>query len=413
MTEITTSLHCVLTTQIQSTPKSRGERLTVGEVETTSDYEHISAEVYDNEAREKKDVKNWANKTLSLAQNSIISHLIEIPLRIVSYFISHSELRETYWSKSLFALEKLASTLGGMFRNKIYARKDDNLGAVIAAGKEFNDTTTALMTHTNINLQTKARFLIPIISFFNPQLANDIDRGFIEAFDSSWWRKLTLNTGYYPGMLNDFYDKCKNLIFKVKDEEKKTGEQLTLKFVFNNIKERCKKTFDSWKEYSKEKGTSSEKNNSTFLRFCKSMDKATSTLLPIIWIPSNIIGDTIRPFARRLNLSGFTRNIIRILSVTDRAFIGFNYIFRHYLPELINENELGIDKFKKPSNLYLASLVGDIADLPLTIFEDKIKESSNWIQHSIEILRILKDSAFNIFWSARRITSSKKILKEK
>ena len=402
----TTSLQRVLNTQLTPTSKSRGERPTVGEIETSGDYEHISTKVYDNESREKKDIENWARETLPLAQKSVISHLIEIPLKIISYFVSHSELQNTYWSKGFFALEKLASTLGGMFRNNIYARKDDNLGAVNAAKEKFNDTTTAWITDVNIQLQTKARFLIPIIGFFNPQLANDIDRGFIEAFDSSWWRKLTLNTGFYPGMLHDFYDKYKNSIFKVKDEEKKTGKELTFKYLTENIATRFKDMQSSWQEHNKNKD-----DKPTLLRFWKSMDRATSTLLPIIWIPSNIIGDTIRPFARRLNLSCFTRNIIRTLSVTDRAFIGLNYFFRHFLPELNNEKQLGIkDQFQRPSNLYLASLIGDIADLPLTIFEDKIKESSNWIQHSIEILRILKDSAFNMFWSGKRITSSKRVL---
>jgi len=145
------------------------------------------------------------------------------------------------------------------------------------------------------------------------------------------------------------------------------------------------------------------------MKLCQSADKVSSVFLSMVsWI--NMFGDIARPIARRLNITGIPRNIIRLCSVIDRPFVWFVNIFRFYLPEKhLQKREREHPENKRKTfnhigvpDLLLGSVIGDAADFLLIAFEDKIKESSGSIQHLVEIVRRLKDSVSDIYFSARR-----------
>src|SRR3989338_10350690 len=128
-------------------PKIEGTTLTVSEVNTSDDYESSGYKGFNNAGRSSVDIRNWAQETRSLAEQSISWHLAEIPLKIISYFLKD---KENWWSKAFFMLERVADTGGGYKRNKIYdheytdengqKQKDDNLGAEDPANNKTGDT---------------------------------------------------------------------------------------------------------------------------------------------------------------------------------------------------------------------------------------------------------------------------------
>ncbi len=373
------------------------------------DYASIGFSGLGNKNQSEGDKRKWANDTKELAKTSRFFYLLEFPLKIISYFVSNSQEGNTLTSKGLFVAERLTSTTAGMFRNRIYSHKnskgelDDNVGAEVWASKKenFGDEKTAWLSKLNNALQTKYRFAIPFLGLFNTDLANDIDNAFFRMIDSSWWRKMGLNSGFYPGIVQDLLTKWGKKIAG-KGEYPPTWD--FVKNQFNKHLDNAKKSKEAFKNAKPDERTRA------LLKWCNHMDQATAIILPFVSFPSNLLGDTIRPILRRLDLTGPIRTIVRTLSVADRSIIGTNYWFRHYLPETIAEHKQGITSIFKPSNLYLASLVGDVLDLPLTIFENKINESPNLIQHSVEFMRIIKDSSFDMFWSAKRITRADEIL---
>ena len=373
------------------------------------DYASIGFTGLGNKNQSKEDKEKWATDTKNLAKTSKLFYLLELPLKIISYFTFNSEEGDTATSKGLFIAERLTSTTAGMFRNRIYSHKnskgelDDNVGAEIWASKEehFGDKKTAWLSKLNNALQTKYRFAVPLLGLFNTDLANDIDNAFFRMIDSSWWRKMALNSGFYPGIVQDLLTKWGNC-FTGKGKHPPT---------WDFVKNQFSKHLDNAKKSKEEFNTAKpDERTGALLKWCNHMDQVTAILLPFISFPSNLFGDTIRPILRRLDLTGPSRTIVRTLSVADRSLVGINYWFRHYLPETIAEHKQGITSIFKPSNLYLASLVGDVLDLPLTLFENKINESPPLIQHFVELMRMIKDSAFDMFWSAKRVTRADEIL---
>ncbi len=378
---------------------------------SNDDYESIGFKGYANKNQTREEKTTWATDSKRLAENSLKSRLIQLPLELISHFISNSELIGSWWEKGFFTAKSLAETFANKFQNDIYALKGDNVDAEnYAADKEkgFGDTKTAWISNLNNQVQTKFRFLTPILGLVSPDLASDIDSGLFEMIESTWWRKMSLNSGFYPGIVQDLLKKVASNFSKNK-ETKTESHPPTWDF----IKKQFKKHLNTAKYAKKEFEQQSDENKkiTARLRWCKSWDQLTSIIMPFICLPSNLVGDTVRPILRRLNLSGSIRTLTRTLSVADRALVGINYWFRFYLPEKISEdqqskktpkNNNNIFSRFKYSHLYLASLVGDALDLPLTIFEDKINESGKPVQHSVEILRILKNFAFDSFWSGRR-----------
>ena len=115
-------------------------------------------------------------------------------------------------------------------------------------------------------------------------------------------------------------------------------------------------------------------------------------------------------------MTGFSRNFIRILSIIDRPFSWVTNLFRFYLPEKYIQNKENKDnEHKSPihlssSDLLLGSIIGDMADFGLTIFEDKVKETSGNLNDLVEIARRVKDSASNIYFSARRKRGNEELI---
>ena len=380
------------------TPKFNGERVSVGEACTIDDYETLGFKGYNNDTRTTKESNKWAKETSLLATKSLAFYGLEFVFKLSSYLFKQLDDEDRLSTRIYFGAERLFGTFAGMFRNKIYGREDDNLGAEKEAEKHFGDKSTAGLSQLNNFLQTKARFLIPVIGLFKPSLANDIDCGVINVVDSAWWRNMSLNSGFYPGVVQDTLVKFKNFFTGNRDNAQENNLP-SLGYLTRQAKEHWNSAMGC-KQKSKE-ATGNEKNRFQLLYY-KYMDQFTSVIMPFICLPSNLFGDTFRPIARRLGLEGLPRNITRVLSVADRSILGINYWFRFFKTEQLLEQKHNVPFKFRSSNLYLASLVGDVIDLPLTIFEDRIKESSGWIQHAIEVMRIVKDSSFNAFWAARR-----------
>ena len=59
----------------------------------------------------------------------------------------------------------------------------------------------------------------------------------------------------------------------------------------------------------------------------------------------------------------------------------------------------------------IGAIIGDMADFGLIIFEDKVKETSGNLNDLVEIARRVKDSASNIYFSARRRRAQENIPK--
>lgn len=362
------------------------------EVSPRDDYAHLKPDGFrgfnndiDDPKRERRD--KWAKDTAGYANNSIYAHLAELLLRVPSYFISHSDLKDKWWAKGINGLERISGTLGDMFRNWIYGHRDlngnmdDNVGAEIHAGANENYSLGVINNFT----QTKGKFITAALSFISPSLANDIDWAVVHVLDGWWWRNMGANIAYGA-------DFSKKLINRLIGSTNSQEEVLT----WDSIKNQFSKNLQAFK-------------NSTgdFLGFCQNTDRLVSSFLPLVSC-LNTIGDILRPIARRLDLTGFLRNSVRLLSIIDRPFMWVTNFFRFYLPEkYIQKNNNKDNEHKLPMNishsdLLLGSIVGDMADFGLTIFEDKIKESSGNLNHLVEIARRLKDSASNIYFSRRR-----------
>lgn len=351
------------------------------EVAPRSDLKEKNFEGFANKTgkRDDGDIKTWAEDIASHANHSIYAHVAEFILKIPSYFISHSDLNDTWWAKSIFAIERITGTFGDMFRNSIYSHRDrnsnldDDIGAEIHAGDNPNHSLGIINNHA----QTKGKFLVGVLGFINPTLANDLEWSIVRALDGWWWRRMGVNLAFGE----DFGKKLFN-------------GKITWKFVVNKFKEHCKGAKDSWKK-------------SSFLDFCQHSDKIASSFLPVVNC-LNIFGDLARPIARRLDLSGIPRNTIRILSAIDRPFFWLTNMFRFYLPEKyiqnsqLKESNGKVFNHLSYSDLLLGSTIGEIADFTLLAFEDKVKESSGMIQHLVEIIRKAIQSTSDIYFSVRR-----------
>lgn len=395
------------------TPKITTVPYKYGEISPYDDYENKGFNGYANNATEppSEKTKNWADDTAHKANWSIYSYIIELPIKIASYFISHSDFKDGFMAKLFSSIDDFTGTLGDMFRNQIYAHKDkdgkrdDNIGAQESVKKE--DHFTYILGVINNHLQTKGKFLLSALSFINPTLANDLEWGIVRALDSFWWRNMSSNIAYGVGSAQKTFKNITNL-FNRNQTDTATKNDSTI----NTIKKHFNNLIESWRSYTKSKDSNSsnpDKNTKNFMKLCQDADKASSVFLSLVsWI--NVFGDVARPIARRLGITGIPRNIIRLCSVIDRPFVWLVNIFRFYLPEkhLQKREKEQAENKHKPFNfigtpdLLLGSVIGDMADFLLIAFEDKIKESSGSIQHLVEIARRVKDSASDIYFAARR-----------
>lgn len=404
--------------------KQTGKHTTTGEISTQNDYEIFGFHGYDNIHRDPASTKKWAEDTRNLALYSTYCHLGEIPLKILSYIVRTDD-EDSFISKVFFAAERLIDSLGGMFRNQIYAHEvpgkegtskgDDDIAAEKLAKEKFGDSTTYYLTLANHHVQTKGRFLVPLLGLISPQTANTLDWIVGGTLDSIRWKRAASNSAFYPGFLHDvgnnIYYKCRKLF-----TNDSAGLNKAIEPIWSTIKESFKKHYNAAKTSltSLSSGNLSKDEQYTGrLSFYKEMDKLTSAFLSFSQWP-NMIGDILRPLGRVIGLEGFPRNLFRILSIIDRPFIWANYLYRFYLPQRLqerNNNQSNNNGIVNQSNLFPVAIAGDMIDFVSTIFEDKVKESSKWVQDPIEMVRIIKSSAFKLFFSGRRIRTAERALK--
>lgn len=380
------------------------------EVFTTDDYQGAGFKGFDNHTRSKPEIRAWAEETKDLAKKSLFFHSLELPIKIISHFFKRED-SESGLARGGFVLSKAAETLGGMFRNQIYGREDDNLGAESFAAEHYGDNASKRLGTINNFIQTKLKFAVPILGLFNRELANDLDWVVTDTVDSAWWRNMSVNSGFFPGMGQAFGTKAKNAVLELFNKgtgETESGEAL-LKYIGKQVKESYNTAKNAWDTYRNGTGNEEEKKKA-LLHFASEMDKSTAIILPFICIPANFIGDVFRPIARRLGIQGPIRTLTRTLSVADRGLLGINYVFRFLIPSRVAENEAGESGPWRASNFYMASLAGDILDVPLTIFKDKIRESSPYAHDAVSLMRIVKDTTFSMFWSQKRVSASNRVL---
>lgn len=336
------------------------------------------------------ETKDWAKDTGHLAKNSVNFHLAELLLKIPSYFIFKSDLKDQWWAKVMFVIERMTGTFGDMFRNFIYGHKDkdgkrdDNVGLETHAGSYDK----LAIGEWNYHAQTKGKFITSILGFISPELANDLEWAIIRSLDSIWWRNMGIHLAHGPTY-------GKQLFNKFFGDSKDTKSNIN---IFKNAKDHFNNAQEAWKKYrsGKESKNEEEKSNG-FLNFCQYTDKVASSFMPIV-NALNLIGDFGRPIARRLGITGISRNAFRILSVIDKPFFWFTHLFRFYLPEKFTQKEEGINR----SDLLLGGVAADVIDFGLLVFEDKIKDTSGSLNQFVELARKFKDSAYDIYFSARR-----------
>lgn len=337
--------------------------------------------------------KKWALDTHKKANDSLYAHLIEFPLKIVSYFVLHSDFKSNIWTKLVSAAEDLSGFFGDRARNQIYSHKnekgeyDDVLGE-----QNFTSGNKSDFTLGNINnfIQTKAELLLTPLSLINPELANDIQWAVVKNIDGCWWRNMSVERAFGANFWSDLFKSGGSGLAVIKD-----------KFIenFSNLK----KSFSNYRNGPKDKDLT--------LDLCNKADKAVCTFMPIVQC-LNTFGDLARPLARRFEIEGFTRNAVRFLSMIDRPFAWATNYLRFYKPEKTLKNERHPDDKVLPdsfpnepgdkSDFLKFSIFGDMFDFATVIFEDKIKESSGMMNHLIEIIRRVTCSASDIYFSTRR-----------
>ncbi len=383
-----------------SNPKSSGKE------------EIFSGYLNDTPSRTEKDKEKWASDTDDLAKWSIRSHILGALLKIPSYFLTNSDFDDTWLTKIVFTAEKITDTFGDRFRNQIYGHRDrngnrdDNVGAEeFAASEEGKNSGIPSLGLINNQLQTKGRFLISALGLISPEFANDLDWGFIQLFDSMWWRNMGSNLAFGPNFSNKLYKTIFSKFSGNKDKNPGDKEsQISWGYVKNKFHEH-KAELSKWcGEFKTTSKSNTEKIKECRVNLSVNFDKTISCFTPIVnWL--NIFGDIARPIARRLDIQGIPRTMVRLLSVIDRPLVWINNIFRFYIPEKLMRGDKDRNKLF-PSvtlpDLLLTSTVADMFDFGFTIGENKLNESSGNLQHLIEIGRRLKDSAQDIYFSARR-----------
>ena len=400
-----------------------------GEVSPSDDYSKLESsgkeEIfpgYLNPGRTDEDKEKWASDTDDLAKWSIRSHIVEAALKIPSYFLTHSEFDDSWIAKIIFTVERITGTVGDMFRNSIYGHRDnngnrdDNVGAEEFTRSEGNKNSwIPSLSIFNNELQTKGKFLVALLGLISPSIANDVEWAGVRLFDGMWWRNMGINIAFGPNFTNKLYKQITNkLLGKDSNALNNTEEKITWDFVKSKFQKHLCEVKNSWNQYRNSKPDSQEKNKS-LMTIYQNLDRTISCFTPIInWL--NVLGDLARPIARRLDIQGLPRTTIRLLSVIDRPILWLNNIFRFYLPEKIlrgDQNRNKLFPWITLSDLLLTSTITDIFDFGLIIAENKIKESSGSIQHLIEIGRRLKDSAQDIYFSARRRRGLEEFNKQK
>lgn len=389
------------------TIKPIGDEYKYSEVRPFDDCKKEQHPVFNNEVtgHNNQDIEKWALDTAGLANKSIYAHTVELILKIPSYFISKSDLSDQWWAKTVFVLERFSGTFGDMFRNFIYGHRDrngnldDNIGAEINEGANPNHSVGVVNYHT----QTKGKFLVAALGFISPTLANDLEWALVRALDSIWWRNMGIHLAFGPNFTQRLLS---GLTGSKTDQSSETTNHkpIDLSHITGKFKEHFKNTVSCFPS----------KNKGNFLDFCQNADKFASCFLPVFNC-LNIIGDLGRPIARRLDWEGIPRNLFRILSVIDKPIFWLTNTFRFYLPEKYiqrkhsqnNESKHKVFNNLSYSDLLAGTTIADILDFGLIVFEDKLKDSSGSINHIVEIARKIKDSASDIYFSARRRRAAK------
>ena len=199
-------------------------------------------------------------------------------------------------------------------------------------------------------------------------------------------------------------------------EDGSTETPINWEFIKGKFTEHVRNTKNALRKFVHTDRNNKAKRNEHLLSFCENADKVASSFSPIV-NSITIVGSVIRPFARRMELGGWSRNLIRLASVIDKPLIWFNNIFRYYIPErficnkkdpLQNSNNL-FNFFKVPDVLLL-STGGSIIDFfSQSFFENIIKEKSGSIKHLLDLTGDLSKNLDEMYLSLRRTYAKRDI----
>ena len=366
------------------------------------------------EARTPESKKKWADDTGSLARHSFYFYCIEAPLTFVTHFVENSEFGDTWVANLAYSGERLFGMLGDLYRNWIYGHKDkngnrdDNLGLEKFERQKHEVNSDISIGNINYYSQTGGKLSLILLGLFNAEWANDIEWAIVNNLDSWWWRGMGSHLAYGA----DFSKKVFNTIVKSPFQDVEKKDRITGEFIKNIFNEHIINVKKSFSEYRKLSSSDETQIAEKKIELSQNIDKTVSAFAPVFNFLS-ITGSVLRPIARRLELEGFTRNFIRLLSVVDKPLVWCNNIFRFYIPEKIkalndkNRDKEGLFNFLHAPDMLLASTVGSIADFGSIIFEDSIKESTGNIKHLVDISRELTRSLGEGYFSLRRMWAQK------
>lgn len=360
--------------------------------------------------RDEKDIKKWANDTSDYARKGFYFYCLETPLKLVRHFVDGSDYKGTMVANLVYSGERLFGMLGDVCRNLIYGHRDskgnldDNLGAQ-DHGKNESGKGNISIGKINYHSQTGGKLLLVGLGLYDSELANDIEWSVVNNLDKWWWTSMGTDIAFGP----DFFNKCLNSlqgIFKSKTNE--DSSEIPLKqYVADTFKGHIENTKNSWSKFSN--SSNKEEKDKNLLSFCENADKTVSSFAPIVNTLS-VLANVTRPFARRLELSGFSRDIIRVLSVVSKPYSCLTNIFRFYIPEkFTRKNDNPLDNkhkmfgFLDSADMLLASTIGNTTDFVSVVFESAVKESSGNIRHLLEVSRTLSKSFEEGYFCLRRM----------
>ncbi len=363
------------------------------------------------DSRSDADVKSWASDSFSNAKIASLFYCAEAPLKLVRHFVEDSEYKGSMIANLVYSGERLFGILGDVKRNLIYGHKDskgkrdDILGAQEFDRKQAGCETDISLGGINYYSQTGGKLALVALGLYNAELANDIEWAFVNNLDRWWWTGMGTNLAFGP----DFSKRCMNSIKGIFNSNSESGnnEKLTKDYIFGQFANHIKGAKDSWFKFLRD--SDKEKKKESLLKFCDGADKTISAFSPIVNSLSTLANVT-RPILRRLDLTGFTRNSIRILSVINKPYSCLINTFRFYIPEKFTRtnddpftSQKKVFNFLAPADMLLAATIGNATDFISIVFENVVKESSGNIRHLLELSRKLTKSLEEGYFCLRRM----------
>ena len=375
-------------------------------------------------SRGKQEINKWANDTYNLATKSFYLYFFSAPLKFLRHFVESSDYSDSFAANAVYASERLFGMLGDVHRNFIYGHKDsegnrdDNLGAQDHEIEKHGHDSTLSIGRMNYYSQTGGKLLLLGVGLFNSEIANDIEWAVVNTLDRWWWRGMGSNLAFGSDFGKRAWDSFTGQA--IVDENGNTENPVSWKFLKGKFTEHLRNTRKALRNFTNTDKSNKRRRKEYLLDFCEHADRTVSCFSPIV-NGITVAGSILRPIARRLELGGWSRDLIRTASVIDKPLIWLNNIFRFYIPErfisgrkdpLQSKNNL-FNFFKIP-DILLLSTGGSIVDFfSQSFFENVVKEKSGSIKHMLDLTGDFTKNLEEMYLSLRRTYAKRDIEVEK